>query len=268
MAKPILLFLLVLTPLTVMALQTHDGHIHYNQDVWQELAPEHALEMLDDNQINRAIVFSTPAEGTKKLYRLAPQRVIPYIRPYRVFRDRFSWHSDADMLAYVKREIESGFYRGFGEFHLFKEHKNTPIVQQMMQVVADHGLAVSAHADGETIEALIQMQPEVVMIWAHCGMDHPIADVQRMLQQYPSLYCELSFRDKLTDVNYKLTPEWKALLEKYPQRFLLGMDTYIPRRWAHLPEIKEYAVNWLAELEDDAARLIGGGNIERLFPLK
>jgi len=267
MLKPLLLSLLLFNPLTVSALQTNDGHIHYNDDIWQDLAPQHALELLDDVQINRAIVFSTPAEGTKKLYRLAPDRIIPFLRPYRVFRDRFSWHSDAAMLAYVKREIESGFYRGFGEFHLFREHKNTAVVQQMMQLVAQHGLAVNAHADGETIEALIAMQPKVTLIWAHCGMQHPVEDIERMLAQYPRLYCELSFRDQLTDENYSLTPEWKALLEKYPQRFMLGMDTYIARRWANLPELKAYAVNWLSELDENAARLIGGDNIDRLFPV-
>jgi hypothetical protein len=253
-------------PMTVMAMDIHDGHIHYNEDVWKDLAPEHALELLDDNNIDRAIVFSTPEQGTRQLYRLAPGRIIPFLRPYRVFRDRFTWHSDTDMLAYVKREIESGFYKGFGEFHLFREHKETPVVRQMMQLVADHGLAVSAHADADTIEALIGMQPEVVMIWAHCGMDHPAKDVQRMLQQYPRLHCDLSFRDKLTDVNDRLTPRWKALLERFPERFITGMDTYIPRRWAHLPEIKAYADTWLGQLDSDAARLIARDNIDRLFP--
>jgi hypothetical protein len=268
MLKPLLLSLLLFIPVTAMALQTHDGHIHYNEDIWQDLAPEHAMELLDDNQINRAIVFSTPAEGTKKLYRLAPERIIPFLRPYRVFRDRFSWHSDEDMLAYVTREIETGFYQGFGEFHLFKEHRNTPVVQQMMRVVAKHHLAVNAHADGETIEALINMQPRVVMIWAHCGMKHPIEDVERMLRQYPSLHCELSFRNNLTDEDNNITPRWKTLLEKYPRRFMVGMDTYIARRWAHLPQLKERAVSWLSQLDDDAARLIGGGNIDRLFPAR
>ena len=245
----------------------NDGHIHYNDDVWADLAPEHAIGLLDDNNINRAIVFSTPEEGTRKLYRLAPDRIIPFIRPYRVFRDRFSWFNDADMLDYLKKEISTGFYKGFGEFHLFKKNKDTPILRQMMQLVADHDLAVNAHADAETIESLISMQPDVVMIWAHCGMDHPVDDVRRMLDQYPSLHCDLSFRDKLTDPRSVLTPAWKTLLEDYPQRFMTGMDTYIPRRWAHLPEIKEYADTWLGQLSPETARLIGGGNIDRLFPV-
>lgn len=265
MLKPLLTSCCLLLSSSVLSLEINDGHIHYNEDIWKDLAPEHALQMLDENQINRAIVFSTPAEGTKKLHRLAPQRIIPFVRPYRVFRDRFSWHSDAEMLAYVKQEFESGFYKGFGEFHLFKEHKNTPIVQQMMQLVAKHKLAVSAHSDAETIEALIRMQPKVVMIWAHCGMDHPVEDVERMLDQYPSLYCELSFRDQLTDADNILTPPWKALLEKHADRFMTGMDTYIPRRWAHLPEIKEYANSWLGQLDERAASAIAGGNIDRLF---
>lgn len=245
----------------------NDGHIHYNQDVWNDLAPEHAVELLDDNHINRAIVFSTPAQGTDKLYRLAPQRIIPFIRPYRVFRDRFTWHSDPGVLEYLKQTIPNSHYRGFGEFHLFRKHKDTPILRRIMRLVANHELALSAHADAETIESLINMQPNLLVIWAHCGMDHPVAEVQRMLERYPGLYCELSFRDRLTDEHNQLTPKWKTLLEKYPRRFMTGMDTYIPRRWAHLPEISDEARHWLNQLSPKAARLIGGANIDRLFPV-
>ena len=266
--KRYLVLLTLCLPIQIHALEIHDGHIHYNADIWEDLSPQQAIDALNENNIDRAIVFSTPEEGTKKLYRLAPDRIIPFIRPYRVFRDRFSFHSDEAILEYVTREIETGFYQGLGEFHLFKEHKNTPVIQKMMAVVAKHNLAVSAHSDAETIEALINMQPQVLMIWAHCGMDHPVDDVKRMLDQYPNLYCELSFRDKLTDPENTLTPKWKTLLEQYPQRFMTGMDTYIARRWAHLPEIKDYADHWLGQLDPATAKAIAKDNINRLFPRK
>ena len=137
-----------------------------------------------------------------------------------------------------------------------------------MQIVADHKLAVSAHSDAETIEALINMQPNVTLIWAHCGMDHPVDDVRRLLELYPSLNCELSLRYDMMDEEDNLLTEWKSLLEQYPERFMLGMDTYISTRWAFLSEHAQYAQHWLGQLNLTSAQLIAEGNIDRLFPLK
>ena len=263
--KSIFLLFIFIAPLWASGL--NDGHIHYNKDVWDDLSPQQAFSLLTENGIHRAIVFSTPTAGTEKLYRLSPQRVIPFLMPYRVVRDRFTWHSDQTMVTYVKQKLSTGIYKGFGEFHLFKEHKDTPVIRQLMQLVADHKIMLSAHSDGETIETLIEMQPEVNVIWAHCGMDHPVEDVRRMLAQYPKLYCELSFRYYMFDEDDKLVPQWKALLEQYSKRFILGMDTYIPRRWAGLPENVSFAHQWLNQLQPATKKLIGSGNIDRMFPL-
>jgi len=261
-------FLLFLYITPSWANNLNDGHIHYNKDVWNDLSPKQVFSLLTENGIKRAIVFSTPTTGTEKLYKLSPQRVIPFLMPYRVVRDRFTWHSDQTIVDYVKQQLLTGIYKGFGEFHLFKEHKDTTVIRQLMQLIADHKIMLSAHADGETIEALIEMQPEVSIIWAHCGMDHPVEDVRRMLAQYPNLFCELSFRYNMFDEQDNLVPQWKTLLEQYSKRFILGMDTYLPRRWAGLPENADFARQWLSQLQPDTKKLIGSGNIDRMFPIK
>ncbi len=263
----IFIFIFFIYAAPLFAFDLNDGHIHYNKDVWNDLPAEQALSLLSENGIQRAIVFSTPSAGTEKLYRLAPQRVIPFLMPYRVVRDRFTWHSDPTMVEYIRQQLSTGIYRGFGEFHLFKAHKNTPVVREIMQLIAEHNIMLSAHADVETIEALIKMQPQLKVIWAHCGMDHPFEDVRRMLNQYPNLFCELSFRYNMFDNEDKLLAEWKQLLERNATRFILGMDTYLPRRWAALPEHTEFARQWLNQLQPKTVALIGTGNIERLFPV-
>ncbi len=143
----------------------NDGHIHYNQDVWNDLSANDALRLLTESGIQRAIVSSTPTAGTEKLYRLSPERIIPFLRPYRTYRDRYTWHSDSTVVDYIKQQLATGIYQGFGEFHLFRKHKDSPVVQQIMQIAADHKLIVSAHSDAETIEALINMQPDMTLIW-------------------------------------------------------------------------------------------------------
>jgi len=259
-------FLFFIETSATFAYKLNDGHIHYNHDVWDELSAQQALDFLAENNINRAIVSSTPNVGTEKLSQLSPQRIIAFLRPYRIFRDRFTWHSDPSMPAYIKQKLTNSTYKGFGEFHLFKEHKNSPVVQKIMQIIADHNLTLSAHSDAETIEALISMQPQINIIWAHCGMDHPVEDVRRMLNQYPNLYCELSFRYNMFDEDENLLPQWEHLLELHAKRFILGMDTYRPPRWAKLDEHADFAQHWLTQLPPDVAILIARQNIDRMFP--
>lgn len=262
-----LTIILIFISMPAMATELNDGHIHYNQDIRAQLPARHALRLLDENHINRAIVSSTPTSGTEKLYQLNPQQIIPFLRPYRNYRDRFTWHSDPSIIEYIKQHLTTGIYKGFGEFHLFREHKNTDTVQRVTQLAAQHGLILSAHADGETIESLFAISPGISIIWAHCGMDHPVTDVHRMLKQYSNLYCELSFREGLTDESGKLSLEWKNLLETFARRFLTGSDTYIPRRWANLPEITDQTLDWLSQLTPQNAKLISSDNFNRLFPV-
>lgn len=260
-----LIILLLLYSSSIHAIELHDGHIHYNQDIWNQLQPEDALRLLKENGIQKAIVSSTPTTGTEKLYRLAPDMVIPFLRPYRMYRDRFTWHSDNSIVDYIKQQLDKNFYQGFGEFHLFKEHKDTAVIQNVMQLVAQHKLVISAHSDAETIEHLLNMQPSITTIWAHCGMDHPVTDIEQLLRQYPRLYCELSFREGITDEEETLTMEWKQLIKAFPDRFITGSDTHIPRRWADLPAITEHSLHWLNQLDPAIQTLIAQKNLNRLF---
>ena len=61
----------------------HDGHIHYDQDVWEALPPHQAIELLTEQNIKRALVSATPTQGAEMLYRENPQIVIPMLRPYK-----------------------------------------------------------------------------------------------------------------------------------------------------------------------------------------
>jgi len=258
-----LLFCLV-TPVQAMELQ--DGHIHYNQVVWGLLPADQAVEFLVENGIARAIVSSTPAQGTERLYQLAPERIIPFLRPYRTLKDVQRWHADLEILAYIKDKAATGIYRGFGEFHMWIEHLPGSILPEVLQIAAKHQWALSAHTDIESIEALIRLQPTVVVIWAHCGFDYPANVVARLFEKYPTAYCELSLNEMITDEDDNLTPAWKELLEKHADRFMVGMDTNKNSRWGDLAEHADNAREWLLQLEPEAAALIARGNIARLFP--
>jgi hypothetical protein len=79
----------------------HDGHIHYDQDVWETLPPADAISMLKQQNIKRALVSATPAEGAEMLYRADPEIVIPMLRPYKSWRHRYLWFNDPDLETFL-----------------------------------------------------------------------------------------------------------------------------------------------------------------------
>jgi hypothetical protein len=50
---------------------------------------------------------------------------------------------------------------------------------------------------------------------------------------------------------------------KYPDRFVVGTDTWVTSRWE---VVRDYHQVWLAQLPPDVAEAIAWKNGERLFP--
>ena len=189
-----LLIFLYLFSMPLSAMEYFDGHIHYNQDLWNGLPPEQVITLLHKYGIELAIVSSTPTEGTEALYDLAPERIIPFLRPYRNRADRYTWHHDREILDYVRSWAATGKYRGFGEFHIDQQHLDgKSLFAEYLQLAVDNNWPLSAHTDEETIHSIFRMQPELHVIWAHCGFDTPVAKLRELMTSYPRLYCELSF---------------------------------------------------------------------------
>ena len=60
-----------------------DTHIHYSAPDWVEYPPERILGILEKAGIRRALVSSTPDDGTLTLHARDPKRIVPILRPYR-----------------------------------------------------------------------------------------------------------------------------------------------------------------------------------------
>ena len=85
-----------------------------------------------------------------------------------------------------------------------------------------------------------------------------------LLEKYPALMCELSYREGITRVG-RLTSEWRDLFGRHSDRFLLGSDSWVNERWYEYGTIMKEYRNWLGQLPEDQARRIAYGNAERLF---
>lgn len=249
------------------ALPLFDAHLHYNWEPVAHFSLEQVLALFRAQNVTGILATSRPNDGTRALYEARPKDVwvVPFIRPYRVRPDIQTWMSDPQTDELIATEFKRGYYQGIGEFHLSGKAAEAPQVRNVVAFAARHGLYLHAHADEEALEILFRHDPRAKIIWAHTGFSTAPEQVEAYLQRHPTLWCELSYRYGITGPGGKLTPEWRALFEKYPDRFLIGSDTWINERWDSYGSIMAAYRGWLAQLPPEVAEQIAFRNGERLF---
>ena len=264
-----------------------DTHLHYNQEAWDgntgPFPPSEALARMQRNEVKAIIANSRPNAGTQTLAaaretRAAGVTVIPFVRLYRNRDDYTNWFRDETIYEMVQTELArgtaSGPYRGLGEFHLYESaNANGPVAKKLVALAEREKLAVLAHVDDAAVDLLMANAPSkgqsLRLIWAHTGIGGtPVERVQAMLERYPLLMGELSYRPGLTCDGGRLCPEWRTLILKHPGRFMVGSDTWINQRWSSYDEtMRAYRV-WLGDLPEDVAQRIAWGNAAGLFGMR
>lgn len=102
--------LMAQAPIAAERLSVFDTHIHYNADAAETLSVAQAIGILERAGINRARVSSVPNDGTLALYRAAPERIVPLLRPYRTAADCARWYADEVVCAATSNGSPSGGY--------------------------------------------------------------------------------------------------------------------------------------------------------------
>ena len=241
-----------------------DTHIHFSQDAWSMYSPDEALAILDQAGVGRALVSSTPDEGTLRLYERAPDRVVPILRPYRTRSDMGTWTRDPSVLAYVEERLQRGFYRGIGEFHLGPGDATASVPLGFAALAAERSLVLHAHADDVAVSELLMVRPDIKVLWAHAGMRASPATVGRLLDLHPNLWVELALRSDVAPGG-ALDQHWAALFERHRDRFMIGTDTWVPSQWTRLPSLMANVQEWLRQLPREVAEAMAFRNAERLF---
>jgi hypothetical protein len=245
-----------------------DGHLHLNWENGFRFPADEALALLRANGVRTVLATSRPNDGTRALVAGAGPgvRVVPFLRPYRVRDDVQRWFDDPTVPDFIEQEYRRGSYVGLGEFHLAGNAAATSVVQRCVLFARRHGLWLHAHVDDAALELLYRHDAEARVIWAHTGFTTPPDKVGACLRERRDLVCELSYRSGITDSGGRLTREWRLLFETFPDRFVIGSDTWIPQRWQIYGELMEGYRTWLGELPRGVADRIAHGNGERQFP--
>jgi hypothetical protein len=259
-----------------------DAHLHYNEEAQSPHPLPDVLARMQRNSVKAVIANSRPNDGTKALAAsaLAGQagvKVIPFVRLYRNRADYDNWFRDESIYEMVQAELARGTaagpFRGLGEFHLYDStNANGAVARKLMALAEEKKLAVLAHVDDVAVDLLMAHTPSkgrsLRLIWAHTGIGGaPAARVDQLLARYPLLMGELSYRPGLTCEGGKLCPEWRELLLKYPERFMIGSDTWVNQRWLYYDDLMKGYRTWLGELPPEIARKIAWDNGAALFGL-
>src|SRR5439155_19994803 len=243
-----------------------DAHIHFSQPDWDAYTPERALSILARAGVRRAIVSSTPDDGTLKLSDRAPSSIVPFLRPYRTRGDMGSCPRDPAVATYVEQRLAArGIYKGIGEFHLSLGDADAPVVKRFAQLATARGLFLYAHVDDATIARTATLYPNLKLLSAHAGMSASAATVASVIERFPSLWVELSLRSDVASGG-TLEPAWRELFVRHPDRFLIGTDTWTTSRWEIIADAMRSVQAWLAQLPRDVAAQIRWKNGDRLFP--
>jgi hypothetical protein len=243
-----------------------DTHVHYSENSWVLFSVPTIIGALRRAGVTRALVSSTPDTGTLKLHQAAPDLVVPELRPYHGDVRSTNWSRHVGTPGYLSERLDRNLYRGIGEFHLFDdEDAKTDVMQSVIALAVEHEILLHVHSDAASVRALFEVEPQLRVLWAHAGFFEPPDVVRKMLGSYDGLWAEVSFRAGEISGGSTIDPAWKALFLKYPDRFMIGSDTYAPHRWAEYPSLIRAHRQWLEQLPPDLAKAIAFDNAVKVL---
>jgi len=218
-----------------------DVHVHFKWSQEDVTTTQQAVEVLISNNIALAVVIGTPAEYALQLEQLAPDRIVPIWSPYRSPGDWSVWAHDKGVVERARQAMETGKYRGIGELHLIggvAPDWRSPVIAGLAQIAVEFSVPLLLHTEYSRPDYMLGLcgaYPNVRLLWAHAGSILTPEQVSGVMTHCPNVWVELSARDPwrfvnnpITNRNITLLPEWRELLEAFPERFMVGSDPVWP----------------------------------------
>jgi len=250
-------------PVPAAELPIFDAHVHYSHDAWELLPPKEAVAVLRKAGVKRALVSSSGDAGTQRLVAEAPELIVPSLRPYRSRGEISSWVRDDSVVAFLEERLRNARYAAVGEFHLYGADAELPVPRRLIALAEQHQLVLHAHSDADAVERIFRQYPQARVLWAHSGFEPPEA-VASLLRKHKNLWADLAFRSEHGAAG-QVPPQWRAVFEEFPERFMVGTDTFTPERWFYVNEHANWSRAWLATLPPPLAERIAWKNAEALF---
>jgi len=194
--------------------------------------------------------------------------------------------------------FKTGRAKGFGELILNNKQTNPDVsfrrkvaidaapFKTMAEIAQRNSGFLQIHAEDDSdsvqqIKNLATQFPNVPIILSHCMESVSTGLIKELLLSHPNLYCELSARSALFFFtgappqkiahyslydNQSFRPDWIALVDDLPTRFMLGSDTF--RQDIDIDKVIFQLRNGvLANLKPETIELVASGNAIRVLKL-
>ena len=262
-----LFFGILALSITVQAQQPlFDSHLHYGGDDTKHFSPKQVIEIFDRNKIEYALVSSTPNDGTQALYNYAPNRIIPFLGLYRTLADKRDWMWDDSVVPRLENALESGIYKGIGEFHIFEKDRKSPVLKRIVEIAVARNLMLQVHGDAQVLDEIFSLAPNVTILWAHLGTTPEPDFLRAVLERHPNhLYIDTSVRDKQLLQTGGLTKAWQSLFIDYQDRFMIAVDTFSVNRWKTFDSVVDDIHDWLDDLPPEVSKKLAYDNAYNLL---
>ena len=186
----------------------------------------------------------------------------------------------------LELQLERGRPRVIGEVHLrqvgrrtIDRDPNSAAFGKILDVAGKFGVPIVIHYEltdaAETaLDRALAAHRKTTIVLAHGG-EGPPGRLDRLLQRNPNLVVDLSGMHfqrtpMLASETGSLDPGWKGLIEKMPDRFLIGVDVWAARLFE--PAMLDRLILWtrriLGELRPDVAERVAHRNAAKLYRLE
>lgn len=272
LARTLLLFLLLAATGLLQAadLPMIDAHSHYTAEDAQALSAQDVIATLDAANVSRVVISGSPPALARTLHAQAPGRILPFLGIYTHPFAKGVWMHDGALPDRVEAMLDDGHpWVGLGELHIFARDAGSPVFERLVRIAAEHDLVLMIHGDAEVIDRVFEIAPDLRVLWAHLGAIPLPSWIERTLLRHEarSLWIDTSVRDERIAPDGQLLPEWRTLIEDWPDRFVVAVDTFSTQRWRNYGEVVGTIRSWVGNLPPDLGERLRVRNAEALFRL-
>jgi hypothetical protein len=268
-----------------------DAHSHLNWDSFSDA--EALLRISAEAGVDGVWIFSVPWTLAADAASAHSGRVVPFLAEG--YLHTLANHSSYLNLVGLEQVLSAGAVRGLGEIIL--RHSafalgpdgggaqapathvpaTDPRLVAAYRLAGRMGVPVNVHQEwffSQELGQAVDAAPETSFVWAHAGHG-PASVVSDMLAAHPNLHADLSARTPwigpgtvLLRPDGSLDGGWRTTLERFPDRFLIGLDLFAPAHYRvdYARRLAEYYRGLLGQLTSETAELIAYRNAERLAP--